>query len=514
MAASLLLDLPLNRTEGDLEIRIEINGGTVVDAWSSGTLFRGFESMMIGRNALDGLVITPRICGICSTTHLMAAALALDAIAGVTVPANAERQRNLALVTEQIQSDLRQSILMFMPDFTAPAYAEHPLYDQVLRRYTPVQGSSCLETIRATRDSLELVALIGGQWPHSSFMVPGGVVRPFDVADLISGRHIVEKFRRWYERRILGCSLERWNHVRSVSDLEAWSDECRNHQESDLGFFLRLARDAGLDKVGRGVGRFLSFGGIDTPGLSSHLREPMRLFAAGYANANGIHPLDQSLIAEHTGHSWYEESGPNGLHPFCGETKPRASGDEGGRYSWAKAPRYDGHPTETGPLAEMVIGQHPLFVDLLREGAGPSAMVRQLARMVRPALMIPVLEGWLADVLADPEGSVYTTPPPIENGQGCGLIQAARGALGHWVSVEDGLISRYQIITPSAWNGSPRDNAGVRGPWEEALIGLELPDTESPVMVGHVVRSFDPCLVCTVHSLTAGHSLGRLRMRL
>ncbi len=511
MSRTLTIEVPLNRVEGDLEIRAEIRDGVVVDAWSSGTMFRGFETMMVGRAALDGLVITPRICGICSTTHLMAAAIALDTLSGVVVPANAVRQRNLALMAEHMQSDLRQSILMFMTDFATPSYAGHPLYAEAVRRYAPIKGTSCVEAIRATRGLLELVAQIGGQWPHSSFMVPGGVVRTLDLGDLITCRQILAQFRRWYERHFLGCRLERWQEVCSASTLKDWLEENKPHAESDLGFFLRLSSDARLDQTGGGCGRFLSFGGVGFNEISPSQLTQSRSFPAGFADAAGVHPFDPALIAEQTSHSWYQDSGADGLHPYNGETRPRASGDEGGRYSWAKAPRYNGHPAETGALAEMIMSGQPLFTDLLARG-GPSAMVRQLARMVRPALLIPAMEGWLDQLAADPDGQVYQPPPPFETGQGCGLIQAARGALGHWVTIEDGLITRYQIITPSAWNGSPRDANGVRGPWEEALIGVEVADAENPVRVGHVIRSFDPCLVCTVHTLSRGRSLGRYRV--
>ena len=486
MTRTLMLDVPLNRVEGDLEIRVEVRDGVVVDAWSSGTMFRGFENMMVGRAPLDD-------------------------IAGVAVPANAVRQRNVALMAEHVQSDLRQAILMFMVDFAGPGHAGGPLHEEAARRYAPIHGESCIETIRATRTILELVALIGGQWPHSSFMVPGGVVRAIDVGDLIVCRQGLQRFRQWYEGRILGCSLERWGEVRSAADLDAWLEESAGHRDGDLGFFLRLAGGAGLGGVGRGVGRFLSFGSLDIPAGSPVPGRGGRLLASGFSDAEGVHPFDQELIAEHTAFSWYEGGAPGGLHPFSGETRPRASGNEGGRYSWAKAPRYRGQPAETGPLAEAVIDGDPLFADLIAR-RGPSALVRQLARMVRPARLVPVMDTWLAELMAEPDGCVYSPPPPIENGRGHGLIQAARGALGHWVSIEDGAISRYQVITPSAWNGSPRDDAGVRGPWEEALIGVPVADPENPVTIGHVIRSFDPCLVCTVHTLSRGRVLGRTRL--
>ena len=130
------VNLPLNRAEGDLEIRVEIEDGVITEAWSAGTMFRGFEAMMHGRGALDGLVVTPRVCGICSITHLTAAVEALDAITGITPPDNARRLRNLALMVETIQSDVRQAILMFMVDFAnREAYHSNPLAEEARDRY-------------------------------------------------------------------------------------------------------------------------------------------------------------------------------------------------------------------------------------------------------------------------------------------------------------------------------------------------------------------------------------------
>jgi len=163
-------------------------------------------------------------------------------------------------------------------------------------------------------------------------------------------------------------------------------------------------------------------------------------------------------------------------------------------------------PAETGPLAEAVIAGHPLFADLVRRH-GPSALVRQLARLVRPVELMPVMETWLSEAAEDV--TFYNSPGEISDGEGCGLIEATRGALGHWVRIEGGVIRHYQIITPTAWNASPRDGGGTRGPIEEALIGTPVQDLSNPVELGHVVRSFDPCLVCTVHTIQRGRRAGR-----
>ena len=510
MTARKIIDIPLNRAEGDLEIRIEVEDGHVVDAWSSGTMYRGFENLLVGRGARDGLVITPRICGICCTSHLMAAARALDAVAGVTPPDNAVRLRNVALMVEHVQSDVRQAVLMFMVDFANPAYGNHPLFEEATERYTPLKGSSCIEVIKETKKVLEIVAIIGGEWPHSSFMVPGGVAFGPSRTDLLTCRHQLKFYREWYERRILGCSLERWSEVRSLSDLEAWLTESIAHRESELGFFIRFARVAGLDTMGRGHGNFLSYGCLDLPEDTAVTagNGATQLVPAGFASGVDIQPFEHENIAEHVAHSWFKDYG-GGRHPFEGETNP-AAGDAT-KYSWAKAPRYLDRSAETGPLAEAVIAGNPLFVDLVGK-KGPSVFSRCLARITRPATLLPAIDIWLDEAMRNGQDDFYIAPGKITEGEGVGLVQAARGALGHWVKIRGGRIAHYQVVTPTAWHASPRDTDGVRGGWEEALIGTALDDPENPVAAGHVIRSFDPCLVCTVHTLEGGRTRGRARI--
>ncbi len=504
MTKRIICDIPLNRVEGDLEIRVELENNRIVDAWSSGTMFRGFENLLVGRGALDGLVITPRVCGICSTTHLMAAARALDQIAGVSLPDNAIRLRNVALMAEHSQSDVRQSVLMFLPDFTAAAYAAHPLYAEAVKRYEPLAGERCIDVVRQTKTLLEIIAILGGQWPHSSFMVPGGVTYIPPVAELNQCRHILKRYRQWYEQRVLGCSLERWQAVQSAADLDAWLEEDEARRNGDVGFFLRFVGATGLPSLGRGHGNFLSFGSLELPGdtaVVGHGAGRQRVGAGFVSRAGQVQAFDQAQVAEHVASSWYSDY-EGGRHPFEGETDPRATGADGRKYSWSKAPRYAGLPAETGPLAERMVDGDPLFSELVRRD-GANLVSRQLARLTRPATLLPVMDVWLEEMIARHDQPYYEPVASIPDGRGYGLIEAARGALGHWVEIKDGKIARYQIVTPTAWNGSPRDYAGVRGPWEEALIGTPVADIDNPVEAGHVVRSFDPCLVCTVHVVGA-----------
>jgi hydrogenase large subunit len=502
MAKRIIRDIPLNRVEGDLDIRVELENNRIVDAWSSGTMFRGFENILKGRGALDGLVLTPRVCGICSTTHLTAAARALDRIAGAVLPGNAVRLRNVALMAEHVQSDVRQSVLMFLPDFANPAHAAHPMHGDAVARYEPLRGVRCIDVVKQTKKMLEVVAILGGQWPHSSFMVPGGVTYVPSQAELNQCRHIVKRYRAWYEETVLGCSLERWQAVTSAADLATWLVENDAQRDGDVGFLLRFSAQAGLLALGSGHGNFISCGSLDIPAGSAVGAAGGQLVRAGFVAADGRpQAFDQRHIAEHVAASWYADY-EGGRHPSEGETEPLATGADGRKYSWGKAPRYAGLPAETGPLAEAIVGGDPLLLDLLRRD-GLNLVLRQLARMTRPAKLLAAMDAWLCEMIAHPDDAYYCEVPDLRTGKGFGLVQAARGILGHWVELDDGKIARYQIITPTAWNGSPRDSVGVRGPWEQALIGTPIADIDNPVEAGHVVRSFDPCLVCTVHVVGA-----------
>lgn len=503
------ISVPMNRVEGDLEIRAEMYDGQVVDAWCVGTMYRGFERIMVGRGPLDGLVITPRICGICTTGHLTAAARALDMIAEVTPPPDAVRLRNICQMAEHVQSDMRHHLFMYCVDLVNPAYAGTGLYDEAVRRYTPFKGTSFIAAIRETKRLLEIIAIIGGQWPHSSHMVPGGIAsRPGD-SDLMQCLMLVKAHRRWYEERILGCTIERLLEVEDADQLRQWL-EVPAHRDSELGFFLRQAKELGLDQLGRAHDTFLSFGQLELPPGTS-LRAPGGegfLIPAGFSREGKVEPFAQDRIAEHVAHSWFEDY-EGGLHPSRGETHPYATGEGGGKYSWAKAPRYHGAPAETGPLAEMVMAGRPLFLDLVARG-GANALTRQLARVLRSAYLLPAMETWIEETRGD--GEVYCSPGKIEEGEGYGLTHASRGALGHWVRIEGGKIQHYQVVTPTAWHASPRDSHGRRGPMEEALVGVEVGDMDNPVELGHVVRSFDCCLVCTVHALDGERLAGRVRV--
>jgi hydrogenase large subunit len=498
MASKKTITMPVNRVEGDLEIRLEVEDGRVKEAQSMGIMYRGIESLMTGRGPLDGLVITPRVCGICSTAHLAAAAKALDMIYRVEVPETAKKVRNISLAVEDLQNDMRHTFLLFMPDFTYPIYKDHPLYEEAVARYAPLKGTATIDAVRETKKILEVIAILGGQWPHSSFMVPGGVASVIGQSDIAQCKYLLDRYRKWYESRVIGCSLDHLGEVSTRDGLESWVMENDSQRESGLGFFIRFMKEAGLEDLGKGCGQYISFGLLDhpTPVAKEVNARDVTGLSPGFFDGKAYFSMDQTMITEDVSHS--KVKGIGAKHPLESTTVPIRKDVGGDRYSWAKAPRYSGMPAETGPLAEMMVGRHPLYQDLVEE-YGPSAFVRQLARITRPARLIPVMNRWLRSIEQGQLSLYKDHPMTAPDGVGFGMVEAPRGALGHWIRIRDNAIENYQIITPTSWNASPRDAAGKPGPFEASLVDLPVEDSNDPVAVNHVVHSFDPCMVCCVH---------------
>lgn len=498
--ARMTLDIDLNRVEGDLEFQLDLEDGVVVDARCIGTMYRGFEQILIGRAPRDALVITPRVCGICGTAHLYAAVRALEGLAGITPPAHATHIRDLCLMAETLQSDLRQSFLFFTPDFCHPRYAGHAMAEEIAESFTPLKGSVVRACLRVTRRIVGIVAIFGGQWPHSSYMLPGGVSQPANQRRLMEARDILDEARIWFETDVLGGTpLDAWLDLQSGEAFYAWLAAKPGHAASALGRLTRFSQDIGLHRVGRGSGNMLSYG-FNTAFPDDALSMPAGFFDA---DLDTVQAFDHLRVNEHVAHSWFLGY-PGGRHPWQGETIPdHQPGTR--RYSWAKAPRYGDKVAQTGPIAELRIAGDALIVDLLRR-EGDSAWLRQFARLRRAAWTLHAMQARLARLGACLDQPHFIDPAQDAwpDGESYGLVEAARGALGHWLKVKDGLIEKYQIVTPTAWNASPRDSAGRPGHWEQSVIGLRVDDPEDPLMVGHIVRSHDPCLVCTVHCL--GHA--------
>jgi hydrogenase large subunit len=467
---------PFNRVEGDLEVTLDTADGVVREARVGAMLYRGVEAMMRGRPATDVLVVAPRICGICSVSQSVAAARALGAVTGSAPPANGRLAADLVLACETVADHLTHFLLFFMPDFARACYAGRPWYELARRRFAAGEGEAAARLLPARARFLHLMGLLAGKWPHSLALQPGGTTKAVDAGERVRLLAILAEFRAELETVVFAERLETIASLDGIDALEAWADAAAP-EAGDFRLFLHLARDLGLDGLGRGPGTYLSSGGF---------------FHGGVLDGQGpVAPFDPAAITEDPAHAWL--SGVP-AHPFAGATVPAA--DKAGAYSWCKAPRLGGRVVEVGALARQAVDGQPLARALAIAGGGVRARV--VARLLEVARLLPLMEQWVRAL--QPGGPFCLEGPPAVDGAAVGLAEAARGTLGHWLTLAGGRVSAYQIVAPTTWNFSPRDGASIPGALEQALVGTPAaPGDPNPVAVQHVVRSFDPCMVCTVH---------------
>jgi len=445
------------------------------------------------------LTIVPRICGICSVSQTVAAALALRQACAAEVPANGALATHLMLACENLADHLTHFYVFFMPDFTRTVYAKRPWFAQAQQRFgalvgsTPGNGQHNRAAVAARARWFELVGTLGGKWPHTGSILPGGSSRALHGGERVRLLARVREMRAFLEGTLFGGALEGVAGLNNQDALQAW---CDRSPDSDLAFFWRLAHDTNLASLGKGPDLYLSYG--------------------AYADAQGQHAWAQGVwdastqqhtalsaqdITEDTHHAWYHDTpGGSSHHPSQGLTEPDA--DKPGAYSWNKAPRLAGQVVQTGALARQLVDGHPLIHDAVATHGG-IVLARVLARLLEIARILPAMEQWLQAIKV---GAPFYQPHALPaQAEGVGLVEAARGALGHWLRIDAGKISHYQIIAPTSWNFSPRDAQGAPGALEAALVDAPMDQPTSSdapadsVAVQHIVRSFDPCMVCTVH---------------
>ena len=457
---------PVTRIEGHMKVEIEVDtlGGVqqVSNVRTVGTLFRGFEKIMEGRDPRDAPIITSRICGVCPTSHAHAAVLTLDQAAGMTVPTSGRLLRNLVHGSCYLESHILHFYLLSLPDFIqGPAMppwmpgfemdrrVDKPISDLFLGHY--------LEAINVRRKCHEMGAIFGGKLPHTPALIAGGFTAVPTAANLATFAAHLDAILDFIETRYLP-DAERLASI--------YSD-----------YFL----------IGKGYGNLMSYGVFEQNNAGTS-----KLFPAGriVAGSGAPQPVDPALIAEDATHAWYSNAS-NQLHPSVEDTVPQYP--KADAYSWLKAPRYGGAPYECGPLARMwVKGEYT---------NGVSAMDRIRARAYEARLLANEMKQWLAGVVA--ESAVYATWTNPGDATAAGMTEAPRGALGHWLGIAAGKISHYQVITPTCWTISPRDGAGQLGPLEQALMGTPIADVSHPVEALRVIHSVDPCLDCATHVIRA-----------
>ena len=495
---------PVTRIEGHLKIEVELENGKVKDAWSSGTMARGFEALLTGKDPRDASWVTSRFCGVCFSVHTMASAAALDEAFGAEVPDGGRILRNLIMASEYLYDHIihfyhltaldyldimaianykgKDAELLAVKDKIVSLVKRgdtHPLTP----RYEPDDFSVAdpdivimavkhyLDALKIQVTAKNMGAILGGRAPHFQTIVVGGVTQVPSVEQL----------------------------GRFKSMLAEVTAFIKNVYMKDVLLFATGPLFP-LAKLGVGGGHlnYLSYGSFPEDSSGKNL-----FFKPGVIkNGNIPNPeeFDQQKITESVKHAWYRAKDP--VHPYEGEQVFDLNKSDA--YSFVKAPRYDGMPFEVGPQARMFIMQEPNLMGLVKAGVKPGAVARHGARMLETVMLADQMQVWLGeliDLMGKPGFKVHDTAnyEPPSSGEGSGYYEAPRGALGHWIKIKDKKIENYQAVVPSTWNASPRDEKGQRGQYEESLIGTPVPDPENPINIVRVIRSFDPCLACAVH---------------
>jgi Ni,Fe-hydrogenase I large subunit len=562
---------PITRIEGHLRIEAQVEAGKVTDAWSSSTMFRGIEIILKNRDPRDAWAFTQRICGVCTMVHALASVRAVENALGIEIPPNARLIRSLMAGAQFLQdhiihfyhlsaldwvdlmsalhadpaaaAQLAQSISdwpkssavyfrgvqerlkSFAKGGLGPfgnAYWGHPAYE-LPPEANLMAVAHYLEALEWQRKFIKVHAILGAKNPHLQTFLVGGVACPVDLnSQAAINDHSLAFLRDLF--------TEAEHFVKQVYLPDALAI---------ASFYPQWTR------IGEGVGNFLCYGDFP-PGQELGSNETADLFLPGGIILNRdlstVHPVDQLKISEYVAHSWYSYKDDRiALQPWEGETRPDYTGpmppyealNTGGKYSWVKAPRYDGRVMEVGPLARMLVAYasgHPqvgrwMTAAFKKLQLGPEALFSTLGRILARCIETVVLSEqmilWtdqLRSNIADGDLRIHNNrswDPSTWNpaARGWGSMEAPRGALGHWVSIDNGVIENYQAVVPTTWNGSPRDAKGQMGPFEAALIGTPIADPHQPLEVLRTIHSFDPCLACAVHLLDlSGQPIDNIRV--
>ncbi|MGE9986474.1 nickel-dependent hydrogenase large subunit [Desulfovibrio sp. SGI.169] len=526
---------PLTRIEGHLRIEVEVEKGKIKEARSCGTLFRGLELILKGRDPRDAQHFTQRTCGVCTYTHALASTRALEDAINKPIPANATYLRNLVLGMQFLHDHLVHFYALHALDFvdvtsalnadpvkaasvatsisarkvTADDYRAvqsklktfvdsgqlgpfanayflggHPAYT-LSPEVNLIATADYLQALRVQVEAARAMAVFGAKNPHTQFTVGGGVT----CYDALTPERIKE-FKELYKKT--RAFIENY-YIPDLLAVAANYKECATYG---------------------GTRNFMAFGEFPAAGgerdLQKRWLKPGVILDRKIGNIQGF---DASKIEEHVRHSWYE--GDKALPPYQGETKPAFTkmGDTD-RYSWLKAPRYDGISMETGPLAQVLVAYaqnhktvKPLVDHVLKTlNVGPEALFstlgRTAARGIETLAIAQRIETWLNEY----EDNITKDRQIVENydapkdAKGVGFVNAPRGGLSHWLRTDaDAKIANFQLVVPTTWNLGPRDAKNVPGAAEEALAGTPVADPKRPVEILRVIHSFDPCIACAVH---------------
>lgn len=558
MSERIVID-PITRIEGHLRVEAAIEGGKIKDAYSSGTMVRGIENIVRNRDPRDAWVFVGRVCGVCTSIHSLCSVRAVEQALDITIPPNAEMVRNImeavlymhdhtvhfyqlhaldwvdivsalkadpkaaALLAQQLspwakntegyfrntQERLKKFVASGQLGIFANGYWGHPAY-----KLTPEQNLIAtvhyLDALEWQKEIVKVHAVFGGKNPHPNFLV-GGMPCSIDLNEANA------------------INAERLALVKQK--LQEGKDFIDQVYIPDLLMIAEVYKDE-WSKIGGGVSNYLSYGDFPLHGYAG---------IEDYLSPRGIvldrdlskvHPVDANSseeIKEYIYHSWYKytEGDKAGLHPYEGETNLEYTGpkppykhlDVEDKYSWIKTPRWKGQPMEVGPLARLIVayaaGKEPqkTAVDnVLRQLNLPTeALFSTLGRTAARGIETQLVAGWSLEFFdqlmknLENGDSRMANPVMWENenwpkkAQGVGLTEAPRGALAHFIVIENNRVKNYQMVVPTTWNASPRDENGNLSPYESALIGTPIHDANQPLEILRTIHSFDPCLACAVH---------------
>jgi hydrogenase large subunit len=550
---------PVTRIEGHLRIEARMEGDTIAEAYSSGTMVRGIEIILRNRDPRDAWAFAQRICGVCTVVHGIASVRAVEDALSYEVPYNAQLVRNLMISAQYVHDHVMHfyhlhaldwvdvvSALSASPAATATlaqslsnwprsspgyfadvqtkvkglvesgqlgifakGYWGHPAY-KLPPEANLMAVAHYLDALAWQRDVAELHAIFGGKNPHPHFLV-GGAPNPIDLNSdsainakrLSQVQEVIRRMREFVDQVYLPDTLA------IASFYKDWAT------------------------IGEGVGNFMTYG--EFPGKSGMANLAGLMIPRGVIlnrDLSTLHPVDlhkEGEIEEFVARSYYAyDSGKQaGLHPYAGETTFNYSGPKPPfqqleveqSYSWLKSPRWNGHVMEVGPLARVLVlyasghAQTKELVDStlaklqLPVQALYSTLGRVAARTLETKVIADAMQGWYDALIANiKSGDEKTHNERLwdprswpSKAQGAGFMEAPRGALGHWIVIENGKIANYQAVVPSTWNAGPRDSKGQPGPYEAALAGTKLHDPSQPLEILRTIHSFDPCIACAVH---------------
>lgn len=565
---------PVTRIEGHLRVEAMLDDNNKIhDAISSGTMWRGIEVILQGRDPRDAWAFCERICGVCTTVHALASVRSVESALGIRVPANADIIRNIMFLTQMVQDHVVHFYHLHALDWVdivsalkADPAATAALAQKVSPKWplaTTGYFSDTAATVKKFVDSGQLGIFQNAYWGHPAYKLP-------PEANLMAVAHYLEALK-WQKEivkihTIFGGKNPHPNYIVGgmASAIDMQGDNAVNMER------LNMVRDLILGaihivedlyvpdllaiasfypewtQIGGGLGSYMAYGDVPRNGIGdpSKFRFPRGVILN--KKLDEVLPVDladQSQIQEEIAHSWYTHpNGKTSLHPWEGVTEPSYTGpkppykelDENGAYSWLKAPRWKGHAVEVGPLSRMLVGfasGRTDFKDVVTEAlgrlkVGPEALFSTLGRTAARGLESRLAARWLLDeynhlianlkagdsATADTKNWEPSTWPA--DAKGFGFSEAPRGALCHWIHIKDRKIANYQIVVPSTWNASPKDGRGQHGAYESALIGTPMADPKQPVEILRTIHSFDPCLACASHVIgPTGETLAEIVVR-